>query len=96
MQLQKSIRDYRRKLEKNLGQRSWDLLGSMTAITTGLRPATSLLFLSSYCYYFHRRQEVALSRHRITSLPPPYQGVAGCLSWSYFHPNRSLDLKESA
>lgn len=44
-----------------------------------------------YCYYFHRRQEVALSQPN-ASHPAAYQAVAGCLSWSSFHPNRRSAL----
>ncbi len=53
-------------------------------------PPTSLC-LATVSYYFHRRQEVALSQSN-ASLPAAYQAVAGCLSWSGFHPNRSQGL----
>lgn len=67
------------------GQRSL-LLAHLTCLSSHF-PLSSYC----YCYYFHRRQEVALSQP-IASLPAPYQAMAGCLSWSGFHPNRSPDL----
>ena len=55
------------------------------------RPSHFPVSRCCHCYYFHGRQEAALSRP-IASLPAPYQAAAGCLSWSGDRPNRSQDL----
>lgn len=92
----KEARKSGRKKDKNPGQRSeagrifW---GQWLPSLPGLIRLSSHFPLSSYCccYYFHRRQEVALSQPN-ASLPAAYQAVAGCLSWSGFHPNKSVAL----